>query len=80
MGSNMPQNEDIHAAGFLSSVLTLNLNGFTLALDMAGARRKIKANKAMKAAVLVILLCIGASFRKLGTPCRMMGKEMMVRV
>ena len=73
MGVMMFQNDEIHIAGFLIRSLISNLAG--LALDNAGARRKRKANRAIKAAVLVSFLCIGASFNRLGTPCRTMGNN-----
>ena len=71
MGVMMFQKDEIHIAGFLIRSLMSNLAGF--ALDSPGAKRNRNANRAMKAAVLVSFLCIGASFKRLGTPGRTMG-------
>ena len=67
------QTDVIQMAGFLTNCRISNLPGF--ALDSAGAQRKRNPNRAMKAAVLMSFLCIGASFKILGAPCGMMGEK-----
>jgi len=61
MGVKKFHTDVIHTAGFLTSCRISNLPGF--ALERVGAQRKRNPNKAMKAAILMNFLCIGASFK-----------------
>jgi hypothetical protein len=70
IGVKMFTKEEIHVTGFLIKSLKSNLVDFLSALDRPGAIRKMNPRRTIKAA---IFLCIGASLKELGTPCRMRG-------
>jgi hypothetical protein len=70
------QSDETHTAGFLIIDLKSNLDAFFSALDSPGAKRQINPTRARRAiALLKGFLCIGASFKGSGTPCKKTRRE-----